>query len=132
MSAVTEDGAGARPAKVKGPLIKRQSIWTRVTHWVWVICLFFLLLTGLQIFNAHPTLYLGQQSGFEFENSILSMHAERLPDGSIAGYTTLWGNKFDTTGLFGYSGPENRPQVRGFPAWMTIPSYQDLDRKSVV
>jgi Ni,Fe-hydrogenase I cytochrome b subunit len=38
----------------KGPLIYRQSIWTRATHWVWAICLFFLLLTGLQIFNAHP------------------------------------------------------------------------------
>lgn len=60
----------------KGPLIYRQSIWTRVTHWIWAICLFFLLLTGLQIFNAHPALYIGQQSGFEFENAILDRQVE--------------------------------------------------------
>ena len=119
-------------AVVEKPLIHRQSIWTRLTHWVWVIALFFLLFSGLQIFNAHSSLYIGQQSGFEFDNSILSMHAERLPDGSIAGYTTLWGNTFDTTGLFGYSGPEGRERVRGFPSWLTIPSYQDLGTGRVV
>src|SRR5690554_4592981 len=132
MSAATGDGEAIKPARVKGPLVYRQSIWTRLTHWVWAICLFFLLLTGLQIFNAHPRLYIGQESGFEYDNSIFSMHAERLPDGSIAGYTTLWGNKIDTTGLFGFSGPENRPQVRGFPSSMTIPSYQDLATGRVV
>jgi len=49
--------------RLKGPLVYRQSVWTRATHWVWAICLFFLLLSGLQIFNAHPALYLGDQSG---------------------------------------------------------------------
>ena len=46
------------------PLIYRQFAWTRITHWIWAISLFFLLLTGLQIFNAHPALYIGDQSGF--------------------------------------------------------------------
>ena len=50
--------------KPLGRLIYRQSIWTRVTHWLWATCLVFLLLSGLQIFNAHPALYVGQQSGF--------------------------------------------------------------------
>ena len=60
-----------RQAKPKGPLIYRQAILTRVTHWVWAIAMFFLLLSGLQIWNAHPALYVGQQSGFEFNNEIL-------------------------------------------------------------
>jgi thiosulfate reductase cytochrome b subunit len=61
--------------KTKGRLIKRQKLSTRVTHWLWAICLFFLLLSGLQIFNAHPALYLGDQSGFTFENAILELEA---------------------------------------------------------
>ncbi|WP_246018422.1 cytochrome b/b6 domain-containing protein [Pelagibacterium montanilacus] len=105
---------------------------TRLTHWVWVVCLFFLLLSGLQIFNAHPRLYIGQQSGFEFNNTAFSIHAERREDGSAAGITTVFGQRIDTTGVLGVSGPEDRPQVRGFPAWATIPSYQDLATGRVV
>ncbi|WMT88899.1 cytochrome b/b6 domain-containing protein [Pelagibacterium sp. 26DY04] len=120
---------GAEPRPI---VIKRQSIWTRLTHWVWVICLFFLLLTGLQIFNAHPSLYIGQQSGFEFSNSVFSISAQYKPDGSIGGYTTIFGNTFETTGVFGYSGPEGQERVRAFPAWLTIPSYQDLATGRVV
>ncbi|WP_119274483.1 cytochrome b/b6 domain-containing protein [Taklimakanibacter deserti] len=56
-----------------GRLIKRQKLATRVTHWTWAVCLFFLLLSGLQIFNAHPALYLGDQSGFTYENAILEI-----------------------------------------------------------
>src|ERR1051325_10434253 len=95
-------------ARAKGPLIYRQSIWTRVTHWTWAICLFFLLLTGLQIFNAHPALYIGQQSGFEFENSILEIGAVNTPEGT-RGRTTLFGQTFDTTGVLGVSGSAERP-----------------------
>jgi thiosulfate reductase cytochrome b subunit len=60
-------------SNANGRLIKRQKLSTRITHWVWAICLFFLLLSGLQIFNAHPALYLGDQSGFGFENAILEL-----------------------------------------------------------
>ena len=56
-----------------GRLIKRQKLATRITHWIWAVCLFFLLLSGLQIFNAHPALYLGDQSGFSYNNSILEI-----------------------------------------------------------
>ncbi len=55
------------------PLIRRHTLITRITHWTWAICLFFLLLTGLQIFNAHPVLYWGDQSGFAFDNSVLRL-----------------------------------------------------------
>ncbi|MFO1035066.1 MAG: cytochrome b/b6 domain-containing protein [Hyphomicrobiales bacterium] len=56
-----------------GRLIRRQKAMTRMTHWLWAVSLFFLLLSGLQIFNAHPKLYLGHQSGFEFDNAILEL-----------------------------------------------------------
>lgn len=115
----------------KGPLVYRQKLLTRITHWIWVVCLFFLLLTGLQIFNAHPTLYVGQQSGFEFDNSVLAIYAVNTPDGP-RGRTDLFGQSFDTTGVLGMSGPAASPQFRGFPAWATIPSFQDLATGRVV
>ena len=55
-----------------GRLIRRQKLVTRITHWIWAICVFFLLLSGLQIFNAHPALYLGDQSGFTYDNAIFA------------------------------------------------------------
>lgn len=114
-----------------GPLIYRQSIWTRLTHWSWAICLFFLLLTGLQIFNAHPVLYLGQQSGFEFDNAILEIGAVNS-DAGPRGQTTLFGNSFDTTGYLGVSGAAERPVFTAFPGAVTIPSYRDLGTGRVV
>lgn len=116
---------------VRGPLIYRQSIWTRVTHWIWAICLFFLLLTGLQIFNAHPALYIGQQSGFEFDNAILEIGAVNTPEGP-RGRTVLFGNSFDTTGVLGMSGDAARPSYTAFPGAVTIPSYRDLGTGRVV
>ncbi|MGV8831095.1 MAG: cytochrome b/b6 domain-containing protein [Devosia sp.] len=124
------DDATALPA-TKGPLIYRQSIWTRVTHWIWAICLFFLLLTGLQIFNAHPSLYIGQQSGFEFDNAILEIGAYNTPDGPV-GRTTIFGQQFDTTGVLGMSGSAERPSFVAFPPALTIPSFRDLGTGRVI
>jgi thiosulfate reductase cytochrome b subunit len=115
----------------RGELVYRQSAWTRATHWLWAISLFFLLLSGLQIFNAHPTLYIGDQSGFGFDNAVFSMHGENTPDGP-AGYTTILGHRFDTTGLFGLSERAGQPVGRGFPPWATLPSYADLATGRVI
>lgn len=123
--------AAPRPKRAKGPLIYRQSVFTRLTHWVWVLALFFLLLSGLQIWNAHPALYVGQQSGFEFDNAILRIGAENT-DAGPRGYTVLFGNKFDTTGVLGMSGSASRPDYVGFPGWATIPSVRDLATGRVV
>lgn len=114
-----------------GPLVYRQSIWTRITHWVWAICLFFLLLSGLQIFNAHPALYLGNESGFEYDNAVLRIGAINTPEGP-RGQTTILGNSFDTTGVLGMSGSAERPQYVGFPGAVTIPSFRDLATGRVV
>lgn len=134
MDTLRSDGAAlpeTETAREKGPLVYRQFAWTRLTHWVWAISLFFLLLSGLQIFNAHPALYLGDQSGFQFENQILAIDAEDTAAGP-QGYTEILGTKFDTSGVLGLSGPEGNLRPRAFPAWATIPSVQDLATGRVV
>ena len=131
MNAVARDvDASVAPPKV-GELIYKQSAWTRVTHWAWAISLFFLLLSGLQIFNAHPKLYIGDQSGFQFNNEVLAIGANNTPEGP-RGYTRVFGKEFDTTGVLGLSGGSENPVRRGFPAWSTIPSFQDLGTGRVV
>jgi thiosulfate reductase cytochrome b subunit len=82
-------------------------------------------MSGLQIFNAHPSLYFGQQS--DFANPALSMRAVIGPDGKPMGETRIGGLTFDTTGFLGLSaGANGEPRARGFPSWLTLPSYQDL------
>ena len=118
MNAMTGQGDTA-PAKT-APLVYRQFAWTRITHWVWAISLFFLLLTGLQIFNAHPALYIGDQSGFQFENDVLVIGAENTENGP-RGFTRILGAKFDTSGVLGMSGPEGKPALCGFPGVVDHP-----------
>lgn len=132
MTIVEDIESHTAPKPGEGRVIYRHRIATRVTHWTWAIALFFLLLSGLQIFNAHPTLYIGNQSGFEFDNSVLSMRAMQAADGSVDGYTTVLGVSVKTTGVFGMSGPADNPSYRGFPAWATLPSNQDLATGRVV
>ena len=122
-----------RPAQsVADAVILRHGRVTRVTHWTWAIALFFLLLSGLQIFNAHPSLYIGGQSGFAFDNSLLSIRAVRGADREVEGLTTVLGRRVKTTGFLGVSGPADDRSYRAFPAWLTIPSYQDLATGRVV
>ena len=112
-------------------LIYRQSRWTRLTHWLWAISLFFMLLSGLQIFNARPQLYIGKQSGFGYNNTIFAIGAENTTAGP-RGYTEIFGHRFDTTGVLGWSGPAGQETSRAFPSWATIPSYYDLGTARVV
>jgi thiosulfate reductase cytochrome b subunit len=63
--------------------ISRHALTTRVTHWISALCLLILLLSGLQIFNAHPALYIGMAS--DFEAPILEMKtttAENIASGA--------------------------------------------------
>lgn len=110
-----------------GPLIYRQRLLTRITHWVWAISLFFLMLTGLQIFNAFPSLQLGKESGFGYDNAILKIGAVEV-DGGLRGVTRIFGVEFDTTGLLGVSGGE----ARAFPEALTIPSKTSLATGRVI
>ncbi|MGH8208575.1 MAG: cytochrome b/b6 domain-containing protein [Steroidobacteraceae bacterium] len=44
--------------------VYRHPLVVRVTHWITAACLLVLLLSGLQILNAHPVLYWGNTSVF--------------------------------------------------------------------
>src|SRR5215218_3602526 len=105
--------------------IQRHSLLVRVTHWINAGCLLILLMSGLQIFNAHPALYWGQASAFD--RPVLALTATNSDERGIRSVARLFGHAFDTTGVLGASpGPGGVMQVRGFPPWLTVPSYQDL------
>jgi Ni/Fe-hydrogenase b-type cytochrome subunit len=53
-------------------VIHRHALVTRVTHWINVLCISLLLMSGLQIFNAHPALYWGQK-GADFDPHIFAL-----------------------------------------------------------
>jgi thiosulfate reductase cytochrome b subunit len=110
-----------------GPLVYRQRLLTRITHWVWAVSLFFLMLTGLQIFNAFPSLHVGIESGFDYDNAILRIGAVEV-DGDLRGVTRVLGAELDTTGFLGVSGGE----ARAFPAALTIPSKTSLATGRVI
>jgi len=109
-----------KPAKV---LVRRHSGVTRITHWLNVLAVSLLLMSGLQIFNAHPALYWGAKS--TFAEPWVSMKKEEV-GGQPRGITTVGDLKFDTTGLLGWSGAEGAREQRGFPSWATVPSYRSL------
>ncbi|MEK1871220.1 MAG: cytochrome b/b6 domain-containing protein [Rhizobium altiplani] len=105
-------------------LIRRHSLTVRLSHWLNVLCMTVLLFSGLQIFNAHPALYWGQY-GADSDPSFFSLEA--VEQGDITrGVTRVGGLSFDTTGILGVSNVDGEPTARGFPAWITLPSYQDL------
>ena len=133
---ITNDGSASRS---DSRLIFRQDGVTRLTHWVWAVAMFFLLLSGLGIFNARPNLYIGQQSGFGFHNSIVDIYAVNTPNGP-RGQTHVSAQvlglpleqTFDTTGVPGMSGPAAQPDFTAFPQWATIPARYDLATSRVV
>jgi thiosulfate reductase cytochrome b subunit len=101
--------------------IYRHPLWLRVTHWINVVCMTGLLMSGLQIFNAHPALYWGDAS--DFAAPILAVGAGQTAQGRAEGVTTIAGHAFDTTGVLGLSGDPRDPEsARAFPAWATLPS----------
>lgn len=82
----------------KSEIIYRHSGAVRVTHWVNVIALLVLLMSGLHIFNAHPALYLGAKSNFD--DPVMAMRPMKHGD-ELVGVTTIAGWNIDTTNLFG-------------------------------
>ncbi len=116
--------ATAQPATGKRILIRRHSLTVRLSHWLNVLCMTVLLFSGLQIFNAHPALYWGQY-GADDDPAFIAMDA--VQDGDrVKGMTHIGDVSFETTGFLGVSNVDGELTARGFPAWLTLPSYQDL------
>jgi thiosulfate reductase cytochrome b subunit len=104
--------------------IRRHSLVTRITHWVNVMCLSFLLLSGLQIFNAHPELYWGHY-GADGDPALLTIGSAG-GGADVRGFLRVGNFEIPTTGLLGISAVDGQSTARAFPAWATIPSFQDL------
>ena len=118
-------GSELTPYDLRSRLVVRQHLATRITHWIWAICLFFLLLSRLQIFNAHPGLYIGRETAFTYANDVLTISADTSGK-SPKGVTIILGHKFDTTGVLGVSDSGDILVQSAFPPALTIPSRQDL------
>jgi len=107
---------------VNEPVVREVGRWTyrhsvpiRLAHWINAIALVILVMSGLQIFNAHPALYWGNRS--DRNEALASIWPVRTPTGDIKGVTTILGRSFETTGILGYSDHT----ARAFPAWATVP-----------
>ena len=107
------------------PRVYRHRLPVRVMHWINVVCLTILLMSGLGIFNAHPALYWGQ--GSSFDKPLAAITAVQ-GQGGLTGVTRIAGHQFTTDGVLGRSrvGDDEASSVRAFPSWATIPGRQSL------
>ena len=103
--------------------IYRHRLPVRLMHWINVVSITILLMSGLNIFNAHPSLYWGKESNFA--SPWLSIQARDTPAGPV-GVTQLAGREWQTTGVLGLSAVDGQPTARGFPSWATVPGPQWL------
>ena len=107
-------------------LYYRHTLPVRVMHWINVIALTILLMSGLNIFSAHPALYWGKSS-YTGRPPLLEITAREDADGNPIGLTRIFGHEFVTTGLLGASaGPDGDLVPRAFPTWLTIPDSRWL------
>ncbi|MBK8274608.1 MAG: cytochrome b/b6 domain-containing protein [Nitrospira sp.] len=100
--------------------VYRHRLLVRISHWLNVPFLIILIMSGLQIFNAHPALYWGDRS--DRDRPLLSIRPMQTEGRDVIGVTTILGHRFETTGVLGYS----HGSGRAFPAWATIPSAKWL------
>jgi len=95
-------------------------------HWINVVALSVLFMSGLMIFNAHPSLDWGRQS-YSGKESVLSIGSHQGSNGQWIGITKVGSHEFTTTGLLGVSVDSNGAVSRvAFPSWLTIPSTYSL------
>jgi len=114
-----------KPLKGGRTLIYRHPLLVRLTHWVNLLSMVMLLLSGLQILCAHPALYWGQSS--RFDHPFASITTRMANNGENHGVVTVAGMSFDTTGVLGVSkGSDGSESDRAFPRWLSLPPNLDL------
>ena len=119
-----QDDAPAAPAG--SYLYYRHKLPVRIMHWINVVALTIMFMSGLQIFNAHAQLYWGKSS-YDGTPPLLTISSRQDAQGAITGDTRVLGREFDTTGVLGAAQAANGGWVRAaFPSWMTIPSMKWL------
>ena len=101
-------------------LVYRHTAPIRIMHWINAIALALMFLSGLQIFNADPSLYWGNRS--DPGKAFFSLDAREDQAGNLVGITRIGRHEFTTTGLLGASNDsDGTRQARGFPSWLTVP-----------
>ena len=108
-----------------GQLYARHALPVRIMHWINVVALTLMFMTGLQIFNSHPALYWGASS-YTGRPPWLEIGARQDAQGKATGYTRVLGHEWTTTGVLGVSTDDGRLYAQGFPGWLTVPSHQWL------
>src|SRR5436853_5112002 len=81
-------------------LYYRHALPVRIMHWINVIALTVLLMSGLNIFSAHPSLYWGKSS-YSDRPAIFEIDATSTPNNEPVGITRVFGHEFVTTGFLG-------------------------------
>jgi thiosulfate reductase cytochrome b subunit len=119
----------AQPIRAKREFVYRHTLAVRLTHWINVLCLTLLLLSGLQIFNVHPALYWGNY-GYRGAPSVFSISGvldseTREP----VGITRIGDYSFDTTGILGVTyDSDGQPHAGAFPRWARLGTELALSR----
>ena len=102
-------------------IVYRHRLATRIWHWLNVVVVFVMIMSGLMIFNAHPRLYWGKY-GANFDQAWLQIGAV-----GDRGVLQVGQVKVPTTGVLGrWTDRDGRVQNRAFPYWATIPSNYSL------
>jgi thiosulfate reductase cytochrome b subunit len=126
MSEIREADLGQPVQRSRRLLVYRHARITRLTHWINLLCVTTLLMSGLQIFMAHPALYWGQ-FGADTDRPAFEIGANESGDGPQVGFARIGSATFETTGILGVSRNASGDTVqRAFPRWATLPSWRDL------
>jgi thiosulfate reductase cytochrome b subunit len=106
--------------------IYRHGVIVRITHWINVLAISLLIMSGLNILSAHPRLYWGQ-FGADHDRPWFEVASIRHAAGPPSGVLSVGSASFDTTGVLGVSkGPGGASIMQAFPNWATLPQHRDL------
>jgi thiosulfate reductase cytochrome b subunit len=116
-----DTAAGVQAAAAEREVVYRHTVVVRVTHWINVLCLTLLLMSGLKLFGYHPALYWGNY-GYRGVPTFLSISGFIDPETARpVGMTQIGNYSFDTTGILGVTYDSGgRPRAGAFPAWATL------------
>lgn len=126
MSSSISETASDPPRRKGSYLYYRHALPVRVMHWINVLALTILLLSGLNIFSSHPALYWGKSS-YTGRGPVFQIGAREDDAGNPVGVTRVFGHDFVTTGVLGAGrGADGELTERTFPSWLTLPGNRWL------
>lgn len=102
-------------------LYYRHAPAVRIMHWINVVAVTILFMSGLNIFSAHPALYWGKSS-YTGSAPVFQITSHETDGDEVVGVTRFFSWEFVTTGVLGASaGADGATVARTFPSWITLP-----------